>query len=139
MKNNQKNTGRVLIVEDDTLLSMVEERLIVRLGYKVVGKATTGKEAIDKVKSLQPDIIIMDLSLKGSMDGIETMDEISTFSDVPVIYLSGSTDKHDKERAKKTNAVDFLMKPVSASEMVLPLKKAMNRVREQEKILSQAG
>lgn len=140
MENNKELKGKVLIVEDDTLLSLVEERLIVNLGYKVVDKAVSGKEAIEKVKIHHPDVVIMDLSLEGSMDGIETMKAIKTFSDVPVIYLSGSSDKHHMERAKKTNVIDFLYKPVSAEQIVLPLKKAMSRqITPKDEIVRQAG
>lgn len=116
----------VLIVEDDMLLSLVEERMIVRLGYRVVGKAVSGEEAIEKVKNLCPDVIVMDISLKGQLDGIETMNKIKTFSDVPVIYLSGNSDKHNMQRAKKTNFIDYLIKPVTVEELEKPLQKAMN-------------
>ncbi|MGM0546708.1 MAG: response regulator [Bacteroidota bacterium] len=120
----EKN-GRVLIVEDDMLLSMVEERLIKRLGYEVVGKVTKGAEAIEKVDKLKPDIIVMDISLKGDLDGIDTMEAIRQKSDVPVIYLSGSGDRYSVERAKKTGFTDFLTKPVTGGDLKEPLFAAM--------------
>ena len=118
--------GKVLIVEDDMLLSMVEERLIKRLGFEVIGKVTKGKEAIEKQEELNPDIIVMDISLKGDMDGIEAMEAIRETSDVPVIYLSGSGDRYSLERAKKTGFTDFLTKPVTGGDLKEPLYKAMN-------------
>ena len=118
--------GKVLIVEDDMLLSMVEERLIKRLGFEVIGKVTKGKEAIEKQEELNPDIIVMDISLKGDMDGIEAMEVIRETSDVPVIYLSGSGDRYSLERAKKTGFTDFLTKPVTGGDLKEPLYKAMN-------------
>ncbi len=124
MKNGQK--GRVLIVEDDMLLSMVEERLIKRLGFEVVGKVTKGVDAIEKTEELNPDIIVMDISLKGDMDGIETMEAIREKSDVPVIYLSGSGDRYSLERAKKTGFTDYLTKPVTGGDLKEPLYSAMN-------------
>ena len=124
MGNSSK--GKVLIVEDDMLLSMVEERLIKRLGFEVVGKVTKGMEAIEKQEELNPDIIVMDISLKGDMDGIEAMEVIRETSDVPVIYLSGSGDRYSLERAKKTGFTDFLTKPVTGGDLKEPLYAAMN-------------
>ena len=118
--------GKVLIVEDDMLLSMVEERLIKRLGFEVIGKVTKGKEAIEKQEELNPDIIVMDISLKGDMDGIEAMEAIRETSDVPVIYLSGSGDRYSLERAKKTGFTDFLTKPVTGGDLKEPLYAALN-------------
>lgn len=124
MKNGKK--GGVLIVEDDMLLSMVEERLIKKIGFEVVGKVTNGVDAIKKAEELNPDIIVMDISLKGNMDGIETMEAIRETSDVPVIYLSGSGDRYSLERAKKTGFTDYLTKPVTGGDLEEPLNLAMN-------------
>ena len=135
----EKSNGRVLIVEDDMLLSLVEEKLLKKLGYSIVGKAVSGEEAIRKVEKFNPDIVMMDISLKGTDDGIDTMKKIRRFSSVPVIYLSGSTDKHSIERAKKTNFVDFLIKPVSEQELKGPLVKAMNINKEADRNLSFAS
>jgi CheY-like chemotaxis protein len=120
-----KEKGRVLIVEDDLLLSMVEERLVQKLGYCVVGKAEKGSEAVTKVAELNPDIVIMDISLKGEIDGIEAMQKIRENSCVPVIYLSGSADRYHYERAKKTNFIDFLEKPITSNQLEKPLESAL--------------
>lgn len=123
------NKGNVFIVEDDMLLSLVEERLIKKLGYNVVGKATSGNEAIPKIKKSKPDVILMDISLDGNLDGIETMTQIRNFSSVPVIYLSGNSDQLNLERAKKTKFVDYLVKPITERDLVAPLQKAMKLIR----------
>ncbi|MCW9706950.1 response regulator [Fodinibius salsisoli] len=118
--------AKILIVEDDLLLSMVEERLVNNLGFNVVGKAVTGEEAIQKAADLNPDVIIMDISLKGSMNGIDAMKEIRKTSQVPVIYLSGSSDENSLEQAKETNYSGFLIKPVTKGDLEAPLIKALN-------------
>lgn len=118
----KKNTAKnVLIVEDDMLLSLVEERLIQKLGHNVVGKVTTGKEAIEKSKELSPDLIMMDIILKGEMDGIEAMEKIREESEVPVIYLSGNSDRYNFERAKKTQFTDYLVKPITSKDLKEPM------------------
>lgn len=98
---------------------------IVYLGYDVVGKAIAGEEAIQKAIMLNPDVIMMDISLKGEMDGVQAMEEIRKVSDVPVIYLSGNSDKFNYERAKKTNFIEYLVKPITSDDLVKPLNKAL--------------
>ncbi len=122
-----RQNGRVLIVEDDMLLSMVEERLIQKLGYSVVGKVARGMDAVEKALELEPDVIVMDISLKGDMDGIETMEMIREKSGVPVIYLSGSSDRYHYERAKKTDFVGFLTKPITSGDLKDPLFSAVKQ------------
>lgn len=113
--------GKVLIVEDDLLLAMVEERMIKKMGFKVAGKAKNGPEAVEMTRRFEPDVIIMDITLEEGMDGVEAMQEIRSFSDVPVVYLSGSSDRYNYERAKKTNFVEFLTKPVTSADVRQPL------------------
>ncbi|MFO7798124.1 response regulator [Rhodohalobacter sp.] len=117
--------GTVVIVEDDMILSMVAERVVETLGFKVVAKAASGEQAIEKIKEHQPDVLLMDIFLEGSIDGIETVSRIRSFSNVPVIYVSGNSDKDHMARAKKTGYVDFLSKPISQSKIIQPMEKAI--------------
>lgn len=121
-----KKRAKVLIVEDDLLLSMVAERHIKSMGLEVAGKATSGKEAIEKEAALKPDVILMDISLKGTMTGIEAMKEIRKRSDVPVIYLSGSSEDGRAKEASETNYSGYLNKPVTREDLEPPLLKAIN-------------
>src|SRR5690625_624251 len=127
--NDYMYEGTVLIVEDDTLLAVVEERMLTRLGYQVLDKVESGEEAIEKVRRLEPDLILMDITLKGKLDGIAAMKEIRRFSDIPVIYLSGNSDRFNYERAKKTGFVDYLVKPVKQEDLVDPLERVFFRGR----------
>lgn len=119
--------GAVIIVEDDMILSLVVKKVVEMLGFKVVAKATSGEQAIEKIREHQPDVLVMDVSLEGSIDGIETVSRIRSFSNVPVIYISGYSDKHHIARAKKTGFVDYLFKPISMGKMVLPMEKAIQK------------
>lgn len=118
---------RVLLVEDDFVISMLLEKQIERLGYEVVSKVDTGEEAIEIARNEQPDLILMDIKLMGSMDGIETMESIRKFSNTPVIYLSGNADENTKSRARNTQPTGFLVKPVDM-EM---LKKTIHQMLEE--------
>ncbi|MEO1021579.1 MAG: response regulator [Bacteroidota bacterium] len=116
---------RVMIVEDDMLLSMVEERLIRRLGFDVVGKLTRGEDVSNKICEHKPDILIMDIQLAGKMDGIDAVREArKTYKNIPVIFLSGSRNVDLLDRAKRVGYSDYLVKPVNADDLASPLAKA---------------
>lgn len=104
---------KVLIVEDDLIQSLVLEKLITHLGYDVVNRVTTGEEAYKYVLNEHLDLITMDVSLAGEMDGISTIEKIQTHMAIPVIYITGNSDRYNIERAKKTDYIDFMEKPVS--------------------------
>lgn len=114
---------KVLIVEDDMIISMVLERMIKKLGHKVVKKVIAGQEAIDATFELQPDLILMDIQLKDNIDGITAMQKIREKSDVQVIYITGNSDQYNLDRAKETNFVDYLVKPIQMGH----LKKSINK------------
>lgn len=120
---------KILLVEDDPLLSLVEEKLITKLGYQVVGKAQRGEDVLDLVSEVEPDIIIMDVQLAGDLDGIETTEIIrGKHFEIPVIFLSGDDTPAVLRRAQDAGCIDFLLKPVSLSALSEPLEKAANLV-----------
>ena len=109
MDNQQKT---VMIVEDDLILNLLYESYLEKLGYDAEGELVYGKTDIEIAKRIKPDLILMDISLEGEMDGIDAMTEIRKFSDVPVIYITGNSDPYHVERAKETNYLDYLVKPI---------------------------
>lgn len=127
-KENYK--GTVVIVEDSHILSFVMGRIVEKLGYKVLAKALNGQEAIQKIKQYSPDIVLMDVSLDEGFDGIETGILLRTFTDVQIIYISGYSDKNNIARADKTDYVDYLVKPITQDDLVLPMERAIKRGRE---------
>lgn len=115
---------KVLIVEDDMIISMVLERMINKLNHKVIDKVITGEGAINSYKSLQPDLILMDIQLKDDIDGITAMQEIRKDSDVPVIYITGNSDQYNLSRARDTQFIDYLVKPIQMSHLENSIHKA---------------
>ena len=103
---------KVLIVEDDYMLSMINRKYVELMGHTVVDAVTNGADAIESAKKHAPDIILMDLRLDGDMDGIDAMIEISKFCPAPAIYLTGNSDEENKNRASKTNMLAFCVKPI---------------------------
>lgn len=114
---------KVLIVEDDYMLALINRKNVELLGYTVVAAVTNGEAAIEAVKKHTPDVVLMDLRLEGDKDGIDIMMEIGKFSTVPVIYLTGSSDTVNKSRASQTNTLAFCIKPVHFEELDALFKK----------------
>lgn len=115
MDKDQKKT--VMIVEDDLILNLLYESYLEKLGYDAEGELVYGKTAIEVAQKINPDLILMDISLEGEIDGITAMKEIRKFSDVPVIYITGNSDPHHVQRAKETNYLDYLVKPIEFNDL----------------------
>ena len=104
---------KIVIVEDEILLQELYKEYIEDLGHTVVATFESGEEAIAYFQEKTADLILMDIRLEGSLDGIDTMKEIQKCNSIPVVYISGNTEERNKERAKSTNMKAFLSKPIS--------------------------
>tara|TARA_R110002126_G_scaffold42758_3_gene123063 strand:- start:11613 stop:11978 length:366 start_codon:yes stop_codon:yes gene_type:complete len=113
---------KVLIVEDDMIISLVVENMVKELGHTVVGKAVSGEEAVKLAREQKPDILLMDIRLKGEMDGIDTVAKIEESINPKVIYLTGNSDRLNFERAQNTNFVDLIVKPFTIGDLDKSLK-----------------
>nr|MBI1229479.1 response regulator [Cytophagales bacterium] len=102
---------RILIVEDDMVIAANISLQLTKLGYEVTGIESRGEEAIHHAKENLPDIILMDINLKGQLDGVEAAKIIKTFSDIPLIYLTGNSDEASFQKARETHPFAFLSKP----------------------------
>ena len=106
----------IMIVEDDLLLLMVEERLIKNLGYNVVAKANESKQALRLFKEKCPDILIVDINLDGDLTGIDLVNQMRKegFNN-PVIFLSGEENQVIIEKAMDLGITDYLQKPITVA------------------------
>ena len=111
----------VLIVEDDMIISLVVENMVKELGMEVVGKSVSGEEAVELALALKPEVILMDIRLKGEMDGIEAVEKIKEVIDTSVIYLTGNSDRLNYDRAKNTNFTDMIVKPFTIGDLTRSL------------------
>jgi CheY-like chemotaxis protein len=114
---------KILIVEDDMILSMVNKKYVESLGHQVVKSVRNGIDAIEAAKTYNPDVILMDIRIEGDMDGIEAMEEIRKFSDAGVIYLTGNSEPTAKARAEQTTMLAFCVKPISIDDLKAVLDK----------------
>ncbi|MGI9552521.1 MAG: response regulator, partial [Aurantibacter sp.] len=93
---------RILIVEDDMVIAANISLQLTHLGYEVTGIVSRGEQAIVQAKDNPPDILLLDIHLKGSLNGIETAKAIQKFRDIPIIYLTANSDEATFVSAKET-------------------------------------
>ena len=109
--------AKILIVEDEMIIAGELEARMVALGYDVAGIAASGEEAIQLAFEKRPDLVFMDIVLKGEMDGIQAAGVISKGLSIPIVYLTAYADQSTLERAKVTEPMGYLVKPFSESEL----------------------
>lgn len=108
---------RILIVEDEAVTAKDIESTLELLGYEIAGVADTGEEAVEKALSSSPDLILMDIKLKGKLSGIEAAARILEVSPVPVVYLTAFADPETLKNAKLTYPFGYLVKPFEDSQL----------------------
>ena len=101
---------KILVVEDEMLIGAKISMLLTNLGYEVIGILPRGEDALVQVEENKPDIIVLDINLKGKIDGIETA-TILQQKNIPVIYLTANSDDATFNRAKLTRPTAFISKP----------------------------
>ena len=125
----------ILIVEDEGILALGLKKRLEKLGYVVPTIASSGDEAIELAANTKPDLILMDIVLKGGMDGIEAAERISASLRVPIIYLTAYSDEETVKRAKVTEPFGYIVKPYDNKELQIAVemalhKDAMEKLRE---------
>jgi len=136
-----RGKGQILVVEDENIVALDIRQSLNRLGYGVPGVAATGEEAIQAAHDLRPDLILMDIRLRGGMDGIEAASRIRQEQHLPIIYLTAFADTKTLNRAKTTEPYGYILKPFddrelnSTIEMALYHHKMERRLHENERWL----
>src|SRR4051794_29207280 len=108
---------RILVVEDQRLIAADIENTLKKLGYVVVGNVSSGEDAISKSEELRPELVLMDVHLRGELDGIQAAEVIRDRLNVPVVYLTAYADEETILRAKKTTPFGYLVKPFNEREL----------------------
>lgn len=115
---------KIIIVEDDKVLSLLLSKMIERLGHEVIEIITKGKDAIKIIGSKEADLILMDIMLEDDIDGVSEMITLRENGlKTPVIYITGNSDPINYERAQETNFLEYLIKPVGFDELKETLEK----------------
>jgi signal transduction histidine kinase len=125
--DEQKAT--ILIVEDEKLTALVIQKKLENLGYKVCGSVMRGIDAVNEATHKKPDIVLMDIQLKGDMDGIQASEIIKNSLAIPVIFVTAYSDKNTIERAKLTTPFGYIIKPVNEKDLVTNIEIALYKHR----------
>ncbi len=125
---------QILVVEDEVITAMDIQRRLKKMGYDVPVIATTGEEAIKMAKENNPDLILMDIHLYGVMDGIEAASRISSFSNIPIIYLTAYTDNMTLGRARITEPYAYIIKPFKDRELQISIEIAFYKNSMERKL-----
>lgn len=133
---------QILVVEDESVVALDIQSRLTRLGYAVPAVASYGEEAIRKAEKMRPDLILMDIRLKGEMDGVMAAEQIRAHLDIPVVFLTAYADGATLQRAKLTESYGYLLKPFKEGELHTTIEMALykhqmeRRLKESERWLA---
>jgi PAS domain S-box-containing protein len=130
--NSQPN--KILVVEDEWIIAEDVSECLQRLGYEVCAIASTGEEALEAAERHQPVIALMDIRLRGQMDGIEAAEQISERHGIPVIFLTAHMDQQTLDRAKHADPFGYLTKPLNERDLGVAVQIALYRNVAQRRI-----
>ncbi|MHC1744176.1 MAG: PAS domain S-box protein [Syntrophobacteraceae bacterium] len=125
---------RILIVEDEAIVAMDLEGRLARMGYETVGRASSGEDATALALAQRPDLVLMDIRLRGEMDGIAAADEIRQSIRAPVIFLTAYSEDATLNRAKLVEPFGYIFKPIDDRELKSTIELALHKHRVDEEV-----
>ena len=126
---------RILVVEDERIVAEDIKRSLQNLGYTILDVVSSGEDAIQKIEVETPDLVLMDIVLKGNMDGIETAEKIHDQFTIPVVYLTAYADEWRLQRAKVTEPYGYILKPFEDKELHTTIETALYKHKMEKKVI----
>jgi CheY-like chemotaxis protein len=126
--------GSVLVVEDESLIALDLQHRLMALGYRVPGIAATADDAVELAAAYMPDLILMDIRLRGPRDGISAAGEIRARLDIPVVFLTAHADMETLQRARQTDPFGYIVKPFGSTDLRAQIEIARNKHQTERKI-----
>ncbi|MEM6429003.1 MAG: diguanylate cyclase [Deinococcota bacterium] len=127
-------SAKIMVVEDEALVAKHIHTSLIEAGYKVTPIVSTGHDAIATARDTLPDLVIMDINLRGSMRGTEAAAYIYERFGIPIIFLTAHTDKHSLSEAKASQPLSYLIKPFDDAELYSNVEMALNKHQEIKKL-----
>jgi len=124
----------ILIVEDEGVVSMEIQDRVKSLGFRVAGIVPSGARAVEMAEQHRPDLVLMDIVLRGDMDGIEAARQIQQKFNIPVVYLTAHSDESTLQRAKITVPFGYVIKPFDERDLHIAIEMALYRHKMEEKL-----
>ncbi|MBE7211551.1 MAG: response regulator, partial [Gluconacetobacter diazotrophicus] len=125
---------KILIVENERLISLALQRTLHKLGYVIAGTASSGEEALEKIGRAAPDLVLMDIQLDGELDGVATAERLRATHDLPIIFLTGYSDSTTLARAQITGPAGYILKPFEQRELHIAIDTALYRHTTEAKL-----
>ena len=127
----------IFIVEDESIVAKDIQNSLTKLGYNVIGFANNGKDAVEKITELMPDLILMDIMIKGPLTGIEVSEKIKEKMNVPVIFLTAYADEGTLSRAKITEPYGYILKPFKEIDLHSTIEMAVYKHQKDSALLKE--
>lgn len=127
----------VLVVEDESIVSKDIQHSLKKLGYNIVGASATGEKAIELASSERPDVVLMDIMLKGEMNGIEAADRIKKDLSIPIIFLTAYADELTLSKAKVTQPYGYILKPFKEIDLHTTIEMAIYKHSKEQEVVKE--
>jgi DNA-binding LytR/AlgR family response regulator len=127
----------ILVVEDESIVSKDIQHSLKKLGYNVVGAASSGEKALELARTELPDIVLMDIMLKGDMNGIETAEIIRQEMAIPVVFLTAYADESTLSKAKVTEPYGYIIKPFKEIDLHTSIEMAIYKHGKEQEIIKE--
>jgi len=131
--------GRIMIVEDERITAEDIHDILTHLGYAVTAVVSSGADAIREAERTKPDLVLMDIRIKGDMDGIEAAREIRERFGIPAVYLTAHADRETLDRAKLAEPLGYLIKPFHEAELLASIEMALHKQKADQVAKHQDG
>lgn len=128
----QESTHEIMIVEDEAVIALRLQQVLTTMGYVVTGIAYSGEDALENIRSLRPDLVLMDIKIPGKIDGIDVAEIVKSELDIPVIFLTSYSGIKIINRAKKAEPYGYIVKPYQDREIKAAIEVALYK-KEKER------
>jgi DNA-binding LytR/AlgR family response regulator len=122
----------ILLIEDETIVAKDIESCLKKIGHNIVGIVAEGEKAAAAIKKLRPNLILMDITLKGEMDGIDVANQIKETDKIPVIFLTANTDRKTFEKAKSSEPYGYIIKPFKEMDLFTAIEIATQKRKQDD-------
>lgn len=130
---------RIMVVEDEIVIAAELDELLVSLGHEVVGVASAGEQAIEMAQELRPELILMDIVLPGELDGIGAAEKIMADINIPVIFMTGFSDREFMDRARRLKPFGYVLKPFQGTQIEAAIEIALQKKELEDALLESQG
>ena len=132
--DENSSVRKILVVEDESIIAMDTINTLNRLGYKTLPPVDNGPDAIAAAEKLQPSLVLIDILLKGDIDGIEAAVVIQEQCNLPIVYLTANTDEQTFQRAKLSGPFGYLLKPFEERELHTTIETALYKHQMEQEL-----